>query len=378
VIGRLAASKDVKRKAFVRLWGLCCVAILGGILVAGLWPFRAPLNQVHWLPGQDGLQFGGRGIAIGESPFHSLSPEGPAVLEISLRPSGSGTILAFDDFPDPGYVFALRQFDGSLVIQRPATESAGNLVREWWATRGVFSGQRTVVLTIVSSQDKATLYVNGVRVSESKLHNDLARDLSGTLVLGSSVVQDGWRGQITGLAIYNSLLTPAQIADHSNLWLKGKSPVADGEPLPVALYLFNERAGSTVHDKAPHTDDSLSIPHRYRLEHREFLTPVWVPFRSRWDGWRTWSYWSDDILNVVGFIPLGYFFATWFFLIPLTSRPRLAALLFGVLVSFAIESLQYYLPTRDSSMTDLVTNTIGAALGAALFREAPFKSWIAP
>lgn len=378
--GRMAGSKEARHKAFIRFWSLCCIVVLGVILVAGLWPFCAPENQVQWLPGQNGLQFGGRGIAIGESPFHELSPAGPAVLEICLRPagsSGSGTILAFDDFPNPNYVFALRQFNGSLAVQRPNHEPPGNLVREWWATRGVFSGKEPVVLTIASTQDKATLYVNGAQVSESKFHNDLARDLSGTLVLGSSVVQDGWRGQITGVAIYSSLLTPAEIEHHASRWLQGQTPFAEGEPLPVALYRFNERAGDTVCDASAHARDSLQIPPRYRLVHREFLTPVWAQYRSRWDGWMTRSYWSDVALNVAGFIPFGYFFATWFFLIRFTSRPRLTALLLGMLVSFVIESVQYFLPTRDSSMTDLLTNTIGTALGVALSRKAPFEDWIA-
>jgi VanZ family protein len=48
-----------------------------------------------------------------------------------------------------------------------------------------------------------------------------------------------------------------------------------------------------------------------------------------------------------------------------------------MLVSFVIESVQYFLPTRDSSMTDLLTNTIGTALGVALSRKAPFEDWIA-
>ena len=91
----------------------------------------------------------------------------------------------------------------------------------------------------------------------------------------------------------------------------------------------------------------------------------------------TRSYWSDVALNVAGFIPFGYVFATWFFLIRFTSRPRLTALLLGMLVSFVIESVQYFLPTRDSSMTDLLTNTIGTALGVALSRKAPFEDWIA-
>jgi len=375
----MTARSESSSNTFRWIWGLCCIAILCVILLAGLWPFCAPGNQVQWLPNQNGLQFGGRGVVIGDRPFRALPPGGPAVLEICLRPqslAGSGTIMAFDDFPDPHYVFALRQFDGSLAVQRHAYEQR-TLVREWWATKDVFAGIKPVVLTIASAQDTAVLYVNGVHVSESSLHKQLARDLYGTLVLGSSVAGDGWRGQIAGLAIYGSLLTPAEIQGHSARWLQGQSPFAEGEPVPLALYRFDERSGNTVHDEAAHAADALGIPSRFRLEHRQFLTPVWAAYRSRWDGWRTKSYWSDVAVNIAGFIPFGFFFAAWFYLLRFTSRPRLTALLLGIGISFLIESLQYFLPTRDSSMTDLLTNSIGAALGVALFRESLFRRWIA-
>ena len=82
----------------------------------------------------------------------------------------------------------------------------------------------------------------------------------------------------------------------------------------------------------------------------------------------TRGYWSDVVINIVGFIPFGFFFALWFSLTPGIARPRLTALLLGFAISLAIETLQYFLPTRDSSMTDLLNNTIGTALGVALCR----------
>jgi len=73
----------------------------------------------------------------------------------------------------------------------------------------------------------------------------------------------------------------------------------------------------------------------------------------------------DGLLNVVAYIPLGVFIA----LMPRRAHPvrRIAAgALAGFVLSFAMESLQAYLPTRDASLVDWVTNTLGAAIGGAL------------
>src|SRR5712675_2248374 len=72
----------------------------------------------------------------------------------------------------------------------------------------------------------------------------------------------------------------------------------------------------------------------------------------------------DMVVNVIGYVPLG-------FLAALAAYPRLrggGAFVFGfacsVSLSFALESLQLYLPTRTSSNLDLLANTAGGLVGA--------------
>lgn len=74
----------------------------------------------------------------------------------------------------------------------------------------------------------------------------------------------------------------------------------------------------------------------------------------------------DDLLvNVLVFMPLGFVS-----LLALNERYRLGrslvlAVLHGMVLSFAIEAFQAFLPMRYSSLSDLMMNTLGTALGSA-------------
>jgi VanZ family protein len=354
-----------------RFWALGSIGSLCAVILAGFWPFQIPENQVAWLSEGNGLRFGGRGIALSEQPIRLPSLAGDVTIEIKVWAkdiSGSGTILAFDDVPNPSYVFAVRQFGESVVVQRPALTAQGKLIRYWWSTNNVFTQSGPTVLTIASSKAKATLYVNGIEVSSSWDHGHLADAISGTMILGNSAVREGWQGDIAGLAIYNSALSSSDIEQHAKRWLLVQNPIEAHEAEPAVLYLFDERAGRTVHDAISNSGDGLIIPARYRLAHREFLTPVWVPLRDGWDSWRNWNYWSDLIVNVTGFVPFGFFFTGWLSQSRRIARPLLITVLLGICMTLSIECIQYYLPTRDSSMTDLLTNSLGTWCGVVLYQ----------
>jgi hypothetical protein len=363
-------GNDPGERTYARTLGALCVCILCVILAAGLWPFRAPKNDVEWLKGENGLRFGHNGIAASAKAFRAASPDGACSLEIWLEPGRmdhSGTIVAFDSSPDLKFPFALRQFGDSLAIQRVSVVAQGRMVRPWLKTDRVFEKGKHVVLTITGGQEKTEVYVNGAPAKVSSRFGLVNGDLTGQLVLGNSTIKDGWPGQITGLAVYDFELTPSQVETHTERWTQGQDPVIKGEKDPVALYLFDEREGSVVHERMGSGHD-LVIPARYFVLHPAFLHPVWDQFRSRWDGWMSWSYWSDVCLNVAGFVPLGFFFTAYFSLVRPITRPRLVVVVLGLAISLVIETLQHFLPTRDSSMTDVITNTVGTLVGAAFYR----------
>ncbi|MBL0937818.1 MAG: VanZ family protein [Gemmatimonadaceae bacterium] len=75
--------------------------------------------------------------------------------------------------------------------------------------------------------------------------------------------------------------------------------------------------------------------------------------------------WSDLIMNVVMFVPFGFAYQL--------TRPRGAppdwprVVVLGAALSGAIELAQLFSPQRYTSLLDLGTNTLGAAVGAGLF-----------
>jgi len=71
----------------------------------------------------------------------------------------------------------------------------------------------------------------------------------------------------------------------------------------------------------------------------------------------------DIAVNLIAYAPFGFFLAL------IGDRRRTSARLAtavgaGALLSFAMESTQMFMPTRDASTIDLASNTAGAALGA--------------
>jgi glycopeptide antibiotics resistance protein len=58
----------------------------------------------------------------------------------------------------------------------------------------------------------------------------------------------------------------------------------------------------------------------------------------------------------------------YLFLVRPTKHTAAIVVLAGFVLSLTIECTQWFLPTRDSDMTDVITNTIGTALGVALYR----------
>ena len=343
-----------------------CVLVLSCILVAGLWPFHAPRNEVSWLSQENGVLFGKHGSIVSAGSFkaHVSQGDNSCSLEIWLKPSrgdSGGMILAFY-WPDSRVTpFALRQFRGGLVLERDAQARFDKKAAMY--VGDVFSIQKPVFVTITSGNAGTATYVDGTLVKRVPDFAFSNRDLTGQFVVGNAPTTSySWSGIVKGFAIYDRELSAAGVKKSFADWTKGNQLDSAKSEGVVARYLFDEGKGDLVHNQVNSATDLL-IPGRFFILHELFLERPWAEFRPGW------SYWKNVGINVVGFIPLGFFFYAYFYHLLKAKHPAAVTVAFGFAVSLTIEVLQAFLPTRDSGMTDLITNTLGTAVGVIVFRH---------
>jgi len=80
---------------------------------------------------------------------------------------------------------------------------------------------------------------------------------------------------------------------------------------------------------------------------------------------------AELIQNILLFIPLGLS-------LTLAGVRPWRGVTIGALLSFTVEFLQQWIPGRDPNIGDIVTNTIGTALGVLLVVAAPIWLWAPP
>jgi len=350
-----------------------CLSILGYILFAGLWPFTShPQNQVSWLAGSGGLQFDDHGNIRSSGTFNGLSSqyEGPCSLEIWLQPRltiASNTLLSFHTSRNVS--FTIRQQLDDVVFLRGPRQPGRQVEMNSIDVSHVFRRDKNVLITITTNARIAKVYLDGETAIVSASFGLTSKDFVGELIVGHAPDDnDNWSGKLWGLSIYNYELSTAQVRQHYALWAKGANPQISEMQPPLALYFFNEKTDRTVRNQVRSGPD-LYIPQYYEVAEHPFLEPPWKEF------YPGWGYYENLGLNIVAFIPLGFFLRAYFK--TCIRRAALTSLIAGLLVSLTIEILQAYIPLRNSGMTDLITNTLGTGIGASLYGRTSMQNGLA-
>ena len=353
-------------RIYRRFLGVICIVVLGVILALGLWPFHVPKNDVAWLGNRNGLRFGEYGTVVSTGVFAptNADSEGSGSLEIWLQPEriwDSHTLLTFY-FPQNFSQLSLHQSQLDLALQTAVSDGEYRTRTVSFSVPDVFRKPGPVFITITSASQGTVVYINGVPVKRTLQFRLSPKELGGRLILGDSPRSgDSSSGQFLGLAIYHRELSAQQVVDHYEAWTQRERPEIAADECNVALYLFDEHRGNIVHNKASAGPD-LYIPERYMVLDQTFLERPWTEFS------RSTEYFGAVVKNIVGFIPLGFCFYAYLSAAPYVKRPALVTVILGTLVSLTIEILQAYLPTRESGMTDLITNTFGTYIGVLLYK----------
>ncbi len=348
------------------LLGFTCFVLLCGILYAGLNPFHVPANQVSWLAGMDGLRFGEHGTVFAVGTFPPSAAD-ERTIEFWAKPGlteDSNTLLAFYSPANPRQLW-LSQSISDLKIQTQPSSAWRGVTTQKFYIDNAFQDGRNTFWTLAFGKSSTAVYRNGTLIRKTGLHFS-SSELRGQLVLANSpIFHASWSGVLRGLAIFDRALDGAQVDRHYTTWTQTGAPSLTPGDACIALYLFDEHAGNIIHNRV-RTENDLYIPQKFTVLRQTLLDPIWRAF-----SWRI-GFWTDTLINIAGFIPFGFFFCAWFSVRNMKSS-AFKAVMFGAAISVLIEVTQAWLPTRDSSMSDVITNTLGSVIGSMAYRGYPAR-----
>jgi len=348
-------------------------------LLVGLWPFEFfPENKVAWTQDPRGLRFRGGnqgfdheagGIVFTPRPLLAIGGSGSFSLEVKLRcnqePRNSVPgILVFCDEEKRPALF-LGQWKSSLIIRR--INKSVRTTKKWKeaSLHGGLPEGNTRLITIVSDRSGSLLYVDGRLEKRFPLLSLVPESgsLEGHLLLLGNTpdATNGWTGDILGVALYNRVLGEEEVKENHLSWNLNREGESGERKGLILRYTFQEVSGDKVEDSTGRGNDLLIPPHA-RFKSR-VLAPLEVVGVSR-------NHLIKDVLiNILGFVPLGFFLCLLLARRTQLVVPAIAAVatLGGAAVSLFIELVQSQIPVRTSSAADLMSNALGTFLGSLIF-----------
>ena len=363
-----------------RFTGRICAVLTIGYLIVGLWPFDfLPRNHAEWLSSPRGIRFKTQSVLYSNGTLE-LAPnpdtgQVPAItLELSLMADSEPDravlpILAIYDDRVPENILIL-QWKSGLLWRTPGVNRARHLPYREIDFAGILHKGRRRFISITSGAAGTDLYVDGMPERRYPTVILAPKPIHGRLIVGTwARGRPNWTGELYGLDIFGRKLDAPEILHHYQLWKNHHQREIASEASALAAYVFDQGAGSTIPDDSPSGLD-LVIPAVYPIFHRTVLLPPWD--ESLLDS----SHIEDVAINVLGFVPFGFVFLLYSAKAWPGSIFRNVALsvLAAGMLSTCIELSQVFLPTRYSSLTDLICNTAGGLIGASASAALPLLS----
>jgi len=348
------------------------IAILFGVLFFGLRPKDFTFtNGANWISERPGIRFSKYGIAYTD-PFVESIEEGISEL------NGFSIKIAFkpESFHEEGFNFILSIHNGKNCDQLLVGQWRSHIIimngddypykrKTNRITANIFSSTpRITFLTVSTSKEGTKVYVGSQLVkTNSNLILRLPKGDKTRLILGNSVYgKHSWNGEIYGLAFYDYPLNAHETVFHTKRWHKDHNLSFTEKGKPAVLYLFDEKRGKRAFDYGK-GKLHLEIPPRMHALEKIILSPPWIRLELNR------NFFIDIIVNIIGFIPLGFVLSATLIEINVTSKKRVVLMTVSLcfIISLIVEIVQAWVPSRSSDMLDLISNTSGALIGAVIY-----------
>jgi hypothetical protein len=290
--------------------------------------------------------------------------KGAVGIEIRLKAATetSGCVKRIIDLraADGSEAFYIGQWKSYLIIRSFASRPAGGKPYEEIGAAGALVAGKESAVAVSSNNEGTAIYLGGrpaKRFPGVRLLKKSATLAGYRVNLGNSPeIGCPWAGEIYELAVHGRHIGPAEamegfrLPEDAGVFCQG-----DRAEKAAACYRFGDISGERIPDRSANRND-LSAPRRLFFEKPALHLSGISELNGR-----------DVLLNIVGFIPLGFICFMRQVEAGRKSLPRSAAeaVMLAIALSLAVELTQAWLPTRDSSMADLIANTAGAVVGAA-------------
>jgi VanZ like family/Concanavalin A-like lectin/glucanases superfamily len=346
---------------------LCFVFI---ILLLTLWPFDFNLqNNISWIP-EGGLRMSSPSTAYTQSLPQPLQNLSHFTILLHCSQDELSKRLAFifsSSYTDIEQNFSLCEINDflSFEIDFPAK----NQRRVLWV-KNAFKNKKPIWIAITFNKEKLRFYVDGEKkneVSTSRLDLSLWNPHYPLVVGSEGNGYSPWSGTVYSIAIFDTVFK-------KNVFNSPDSLIAAFRP--TLLYTF-DRPSDVVRSTGKDSTSQLIIPAKFIPAKRTILAEPYTYWA------RKRIYLFDIVSNIIAFTPIG-FFGSLYGSRRIKNGWYVAAIviLFGMSLSISVEYTQAFLPGRYSAIADVITNTIGTALGTlikgvlgkSLFRFSRMKS----
>ena len=221
-------------------------------------------------------------------------------------------------------------------------------------------------VTITTGKDGARIFLDGRLIQTQRdLTLKIPEGEDARFLLGNSVYgRHNWQGDVLGLAVYRHPLSEQDVEKHFKHWFTDGNFLFEKKYQPDMLYVFDEIKGKRVMDHAGGNID-FHIPSKMTILNKKILSLSRIPLTF------SIEFFEDVMINLIGFIPFGFFLNAMFAKVGngFEKHGILITVILCFVISLFIEVFQAWIPSRSSDVLDLALNTMGGVLGASASRS---------